>query len=49
MARRKKDPSKKGVSAASVKGNAGPKPDQLSGKTQTTNQQYGAENTQDNF
>jgi hypothetical protein len=46
MARRQKDPSKRGVSAASVKGNSGPKFDKRSGRTQTTNQQYGADNTQ---
>ncbi|MCH1625581.1 YuzL family protein [Ferdinandcohnia quinoae] len=48
MPKREKNPSKAGVSAASVKGNAGPKYAQTGGKTQTTNQQYGAENTQDN-
>lgn len=49
MARRKKNPSKAGVSAASVKGNAGPKIEEKSGRTQTTNQQYGSDATQDDF
>ena len=47
MAKRENSPSKRGVSAASVKGNAGPKPEKRFGSTQSTNQQYGADNTQD--
>ncbi|MCA1031586.1 YuzL family protein [Bacillus timonensis] len=49
MARRKKDPSKAGVSAASVKGNAGPGVEQPNGKMTTQNQQYKSNNTQDKF
>ncbi|MFT4412914.1 YuzL family protein [Fredinandcohnia humi] len=45
MAKHEKNPSKRGVSAASVKGNAGPDTRQRSGKTSSTNQQFGAENT----
>lgn len=47
MAKRQKNPSKAGVSAASVKGDAGPKTREQFGKTQSTNNQYGAENTQE--
>ncbi|WP_099352643.1 YuzL family protein [Fredinandcohnia onubensis] len=45
MAKVDKNPSKRAVSAASVKGNAGPDTRARSGKTQSTNQQYGAHNT----
>jgi len=45
MVRRRKNPSKGAVSAASIKGDAGPQRRKISGKTQSTNQQYGAENT----
>jgi hypothetical protein len=45
MAKLKKNPSERAKSAASVKGNAGPtvKGD-VTGKTQSTNQQYGKDN-----
>ncbi|WP_010676466.1 YuzL family protein [Bacillus timonensis] len=45
MAKVDKNPSKRAVGAASVKGNAGPDTRARSGKTQSTNQQYGAQNT----
>lgn len=45
MAKVDKNPSKRAVSAASVKGNAGPDSRKKFGKTQSTNQQYGAHNT----
>ncbi|MFZ3591369.1 YuzL family protein [Bacillus sp. DJP31] len=46
MAKLKKDPSTRGVSAASVKGNAGPtvENDNGSGKTQSSNNQYKKQN-----
>ncbi len=46
MARLKKDPSSRGVSAASVKGNAGPTVEhpEGQGKTQSNNQQYKKQN-----
>ncbi|MFY4775580.1 YuzL family protein [Metabacillus sp. RGM 3146] len=45
MARLKKDPSKAGVSSASVKGNAGPTNEMDGGgKRTSTNQQYGKQN-----
>lgn len=45
MVRRTKNPSEKAKSAASVKGNAGPTvKGHVSGKTQSTNQQYGKDN-----
>jgi hypothetical protein len=40
MAKYKKDPSKAGVSAASVKGNAGPRPDFERPNIQGNNMQY---------
>ncbi|MDX8360828.1 MULTISPECIES: YuzL family protein [Bacillaceae] len=46
MARMKKSPSKAGVSAASVKGNAGPTVENEGGKTQSQNQQYKKHNMQ---
>ena len=47
MARRKKDPSKAAVSAASVKGNSGPTVEMAGGgKTQSQNQQYKKDNMQ---
>ncbi|WP_078544139.1 YuzL family protein [Litchfieldia alkalitelluris] len=49
MAKRDKNPSKAAVSAASVKGNAGPHTREHFGKTQTTNQQYGSDSTQKDF
>lgn len=45
MAKVDKNPSKRAVSAASVKGNAGPDSRAKFGKTGSTNQQYGAHNT----
>lgn len=47
MAKLKKDPSTRGVSAASVKGNAGPTVEHTAGhrKTQSNNQQYKKHNT----
>lgn len=48
MARLKKSPSKAGVSAASVKGNAGPTVERDSGGKRTSqNQQYTKANMQD--
>ncbi|KAA0545312.1 YuzL family protein [Bacillus suaedaesalsae] len=45
MAKHKKNPSKAGVSAASVKGDAGPSvSSDFGGKTQSTNQQYKKQN-----
>lgn len=47
MARLKKNPSKAGVSAASVKGNAGPTIEMdASGKKTSQNQQYKKQNMQ---
>ena len=40
MARLKKDPSKAGVSAASVKGNAGPHAEKHHGKVNSQNNQF---------
>jgi len=40
MARLKKDPSKAGVSAASVKGNAGPHVEKHHGKVNSQNNQF---------
>jgi YuzL-like protein len=49
MSRLKKDPSSAGVSAASVKGNAGPTQEVHNhGKKTSQNQQYGKQNMQDN-
>ncbi|MBD8071605.1 YuzL family protein [Bacillus sp. PS06] len=47
MAKRDKNPSKAAVSAASVKGNAGPDSREHFSKKQSSNQQYGADSTQD--
>ncbi|MFC3886659.1 YuzL family protein [Bacillus songklensis] len=48
MARLKKSPSKAGVSAASVKGNAGPNIERDGGGKRTSqNQQYKKQNMQD--
>ncbi|MGM7722481.1 YuzL family protein [uncultured Metabacillus sp.] len=51
MARLKKNPSKAGVSAASVKGNAGPTNEKTGGGKRTSqNQQYKQDNMgNDNF
>ena len=46
MARLQKNPSRNGVSAASVKGNAGPHGRDNTGKQKSQNQQYKQENTQ---
>jgi hypothetical protein len=46
MARLKKNPSQRGISAASVKGNAGPTVERDGGKRTSQNQQYKRHNMQ---